>query len=125
MVLISTANAWTGGTDIQSGTLQVGDGGANGSLPDAGFINIGATGTLTFNSNNSFTYATAPLSGTGTLNKLGSGNVTLSTDNSGFSGPVNIGAFNTGGSGIEGDNCYCRRGNSYRQRRDLRRQAGT
>ncbi len=101
MVLTSTSNSWTGLTDITSGTLQMGDGGANGSLPDvASGISIGGSGTLRFNSSNNFTFSNAVLQGTGALTQNGSGTVTFSTDNSLFSGPINIGGFNVGSGAL-------------------------
>ncbi len=86
-ILISTANNWNGGTTINAGTLQIGNGGANGSLPDIGTISN--NGTLLFNSNNNFTFSTAQITGSGGLTKNGTGTVTLAAANS-FSGAVAI-----------------------------------
>ncbi len=86
-ILISTANNWNGGTTINAGTLQIGDGGANGSLLDLGTISN--NGTLLFNSSNNFTFSTAQITGSGGLTKNGSGTVTLAAANS-FSGAVTI-----------------------------------
>ncbi len=87
LILTSTANTWSGGTTINAGTLQIGTGIANGSLPDSGtIINNGA---LVFNSSNNFTFSTAKITGSGGLTKNGSGTVTLAAANS-FSGAVTI-----------------------------------
>ena len=39
-ILTGTSNNWGGGTTINAGTLQIGDGGANGSLPSTGTITL-------------------------------------------------------------------------------------
>ncbi|MGD0519352.1 MAG: hypothetical protein ABSA26_17585 [Thermoguttaceae bacterium] len=77
LTLTGTGNAWTGGTTI-TGTLQIGDGGANGSLPDSGYITINASSTLIFNSSNSFTFSNATIIGDGGINANGTGTLTLS-----------------------------------------------
>jgi autotransporter-associated beta strand protein len=79
LILTSTANNWANGTTISTGTLQIGDGGANGSLPAAG--NIDNESALVFNSSGSITVGDA-ISGSGNLNQNGSGTVTLSSANS-------------------------------------------
>ncbi len=86
-ILISTANNWNGGTTINAGTLQIGNGGANGSLLDLGTISN--NGTLLFNSSNNFTFSTVKITGSGGLAKNGTGTVTLTATNS-FSGAVTI-----------------------------------
>src|SRR5262249_25051926 len=67
-----TNNNWTG-TTINTGTLQIGDGGTNGSL-GAGAINN--NGVLTFNSANNFVIA-SEIDGGGALNQKGNGMVSL------------------------------------------------
>lgn len=67
------ANNWSGGLVINGGTLQIGDGGANGSLPATAITNNGA---LAFNSASDFIQANE-ISGTGTLAKSGDGKLTL------------------------------------------------
>ena len=69
--LYGNANNWTGGTTINTGNLQLGDGGATGSLPDSGTISIG--GTLLFNSTNTFTFTTASIMGSGGITLVGAG----------------------------------------------------
>ncbi|WP_280940223.1 autotransporter-associated beta strand repeat-containing protein [Aureimonas altamirensis] len=66
-------NTYTGGTTISGGTLSIGDGGLTGAV--AGDIVNDAT--LVFNRSNDMTYAGA-ISGSGTLQKLGAGTLTLS-----------------------------------------------
>jgi fibronectin-binding autotransporter adhesin len=89
VVLTNTANSWSGGTTINLGALQIGDGGANGSLPDIAGTIITNNGTLTFNSNINFTIANAQITGPGILTKTGSGALTLSGFNS-YTGVTNV-----------------------------------
>ena len=77
-----------GGTIINGGTLQVGNGGATGSIGSGPVtINtaliINRTGTLSLPGN---------ISGAGTLSHIGAATTTLGGDNSGFSGPITVSA---------------------------------
>tara|TARA_A100001391_G_scaffold151415_1_gene109000 strand:- start:387 stop:3311 length:2925 start_codon:yes stop_codon:yes gene_type:complete len=75
--LILTGNStYTGDTTISAGTLQIGNGGTTGSLTG----NIINNASLAFNRSNDLTFANA-ISGTGSLNKLGAGSLTLSGTN--------------------------------------------
>ena len=98
VILANTGlNNYSGPIQINSGTLQIGDGGADGSI-GAGSISLG--GTLIFNqSSSSATAATNVISGAGTLQKLGAGTLTLSAASASFTGPVSIG----GGKIVMGD----------------------
>lgn len=72
-VILAANSTYTGGTTINAGTLQIGAGGASGSL-DSGSP-IVDNGTLEFNSTSAFTIAgfNAVISGTGNLIAHGSG----------------------------------------------------
>ena len=70
-------NTYSGATTIAGGTLQVGVGGASGSL---GSGNIANNGSLVFNTSSTLTNGT--VSGTGSLTKDGTGKVVLPGDNS-------------------------------------------
>ncbi|MGD0038750.1 MAG: autotransporter-associated beta strand repeat-containing protein, partial [Bacteroidota bacterium] len=93
LILTGTGNAWTGGTTI-NGTLQIGDGGANGSLPDSGTITINS-GALAFNSSTPFTFSSAFITGSGGITNNGSGTVTLSASNN-YSGATTLGGYDVG-----------------------------
>ncbi|SDL30515.1 outer membrane autotransporter barrel domain-containing protein [Modicisalibacter muralis] len=93
---LSGANTYTGGTTINSGTLQLGDGGTTGSI--AGDVEIAAPGTLAFNRGDSFTFA-GVFTGGGAIGKLGTGTTTLTGDSSGFTGTTTI----SGGTLLVGD----------------------
>ena len=73
------ANTYTGATTISAGTLQIGDGGANGSLSSLGALTNNAT--LVFNLSTMLTQGTdfaSAITGTGALLQLGSGTLILS-----------------------------------------------
>ena len=102
-LVVATNNSYTGLTDIQAGTLQVGDGGTSGTL-GSGSVNVGST--LVFNRSDSSTFANL-IAGGGTMRKVGSGTVNLPASNS-FTGQTfvdsgtirvaNFGALGAGGA---------------------------
>ncbi len=73
---LTGANAYTGGTTISAGTLQVGNGGTSGSVSG----NIVNNATLAFNRSDALTYA-GNISGSGSLTKAGTGTLTLTGTN--------------------------------------------
>ena len=84
-MLVATDNAWSGSTTITAGTLQIGSGANDGSLPDLPIVD---NGTLLFTSLNDFTN-THEISGGGILVQTVGGTVYLTTSNS-FSGQTTI-----------------------------------
>lgn len=76
-------NTYTGNTNIQAGTLQVGDNSTTGTIPATGIVN---SSELEFYRSNDVEYS-AVISGTGTLTKKGAGTLTLSGANT-FTGNV-------------------------------------
>lgn len=78
VVLSGISNNWTGGTTIMSGSLQIGDGGNDGSI---GSGPIEDDSTLTFLSSGNITIASS-ITGGGALNHNGSGTLTLTGFNS-------------------------------------------
>jgi autotransporter-associated beta strand protein len=80
--ILSGANTYSGGTTVSAGTLQ----GTTTSIQGAVINNA----TVEFNQSTSGTYASI-MSGTGILNKAGSGTVTLSGVNT-YTGTTNINA---------------------------------
>jgi len=75
--MLTAASTYSGGTLISEGTLQIGSGGAAGSIGGA----ITNNATLLYNRSGALTQATV-ISGTGALNKAGTGTLTLSGANS-------------------------------------------
>jgi len=74
--VLTAANTYTGGTTITAGTLQLGNGGANGSI----LGNVVDNGTLAFNRSDMYTFG-GLVSGTGGLSQLGSGTTVLNLAN--------------------------------------------
>ena len=91
---LSGPNTYTGGTTINGGSLQLGDGGVLGSIVG----DVTDNGTLAFDRGDAVTFAGA-ISGTGSLNQIGSGSTTLTAANS-YSGGTLLAA----GTLIAGDN---------------------
>ncbi len=84
--ILNGANTYTGGTMIDNGTLQIGNGGATGTLGGGGVTN---DATLAFNRTGTLT-VTNQISGTGALGKSGAGTVTLTASNS-YDGTTTVG----------------------------------
>jgi autotransporter-associated beta strand protein len=85
-------NTYTGATMISAGTLQIGAGSTIGSLSSSSAITN--NGTLAFNRSNTITQGTdfaSVISGTGNLIQAGTGNLTL-TGNNTYSGTTTINA---------------------------------
>jgi fibronectin-binding autotransporter adhesin len=89
-VILTGSHSYTGTTTIGAGgTLQLGNGVADGSL--AGTSGIGIFGALNYNLLADFTHS-IPLSGTGSLTKTGAATLTVANANIGFTGLVNVNA---------------------------------
>ena len=87
---ITTTNSpQLGNITVTNGTLQLGSGLADGSMP-AGSINLFTSSTLLVNSSNNFTLS-GGFSGAGTLSKLNYGILTITTSNN-FTGNVTTGS---------------------------------
>jgi len=85
-LILTGNNSYAGGTTISGGTLQLGNGGTSGSVPGA----IANNGTLAFNRSDTVTLGNL-ISGSGTVNQIGSGATVLTADNS-YAGPTNVNA---------------------------------
>jgi autotransporter family porin len=88
--ILSGSNTYTGATSINSGTLQLGNGGATGSLAPASVITD--NGALAFDRNNVVTqgtdFSSAAITGSGSLIQLGSGTLVLSASNTYAGGTI-------------------------------------
>lgn len=85
-LVLTGDSTFTGTTTIASGSLQVGDGGASGTL--GGTININ-NGSLIFNRATDSVFAGA-LAGNGSVLKVGAGALTLTGDSSGYTGTTAV-----------------------------------
>lgn len=83
--ILTGTNTYSGTTYIDAGTLQIGDGGTDGTLGTGNVINDGA---LVFNRSDDLTVGN-DIDGTGSLTKLGTGTLTLTGLNS-YSGTTSI-----------------------------------
>ena len=91
-------NSYTGGTTINSGTLQIGNGGITGAITG----DILNNGSLVFNRSDSLTYGGA-VSGSGNFVKAGNGTLTLLGDNTYTGGTtLNSGTLQIGNGGTAG-----------------------
>jgi fibronectin-binding autotransporter adhesin len=108
--ILSGANSYTGTTTISAGTLQIGNGGASGTLGTGAVTDNAA---LAFNRTDSVTVTNA-ISGTGSLTQAGSGALILTASNA-YTGTTTInsgatlqigssGATGTAGTGVITDN---------------------
>ncbi len=82
--IFTADNSYTGGTVINAGTLQLGNGGTSGGL--AG--NVLNNGTLAFDRSNALTVA-GVISGSGNVSQLGSGSTTLTGANN-YTGSTSV-----------------------------------
>ena len=89
-LILSGNNTYTGATTITAGTLQIGAGGTTGSLSASSTLTN--NGTLVFNRSNAITQGTdfaSVIAGSGNVIKTGTGNLTLSGNNT-FTGQLTI-----------------------------------
>lgn len=84
-VVLTGDNSYQGGTTISAGTLQLGDGGASGSI--AG--DVVDHGTLAFNRSDAIVFD-GKISGSGNLKQIGSGLTDLTGDSSAFAGTTTV-----------------------------------
>ncbi|MNX40298.1 Antigen 43 precursor [compost metagenome] len=96
--VLTGASTYTGGTTISAGTLQLGNGGATGSIVG----NVVNSGTLVFNRSDAMTFAGA-ISGAGAVNQIGSGTTVLTADNAYTGGTlISAGTLQLGDGGVTG-----------------------
>lgn len=86
VVLAGTNNVWTGGTTLSGGTLQIGDGGNDGSVGDG---QIDDESILSFASSGNISF-TNTIVGGGVVNQVGSGQLILTSSNNSYAGGTHI-----------------------------------
>jgi autotransporter-associated beta strand protein len=82
--ILTGANTYTGTTTVSGGSLQIGNGGATGSLVSSALVN---NASLIFNRSDASSFA-GNISGTGALTKSGLGALTLSSTNTYTGGTI-------------------------------------
>jgi fibronectin-binding autotransporter adhesin len=86
---LNNNNFWNGATNVNAGTLIIGNGGSTGTIGSGnGAVTIGATGVLRINRGDTYTIANA-ISGEGGFIQQGSGTSVL-TGNISYTGPTVI-----------------------------------
>ncbi|WP_164738510.1 autotransporter outer membrane beta-barrel domain-containing protein [Aquabacter cavernae] len=99
-LILLGANDFGGGTTINAGILQIGNGGTSGSI--IGDIAVNQTGTLIFNASGNGVLS-GNITGAGGLVKDGDGTLTLTgTNNFGGGTTINDGALQIGNGGTSG-----------------------
>jgi autotransporter-associated beta strand protein len=86
-LILTGTNTYSGITTISAGSIQIGNGGTTGTIGTGGITN---NSSLIYNRTNDYTIS-GEISGTGSLNKQGSGILTL-TQNNTYSGSNTINA---------------------------------
>ena len=97
-LILSADNSYSGGTTIRGGTLQLGNGGASGSIVG----NVVDNGTLAFDRGDTYVF-NGLISGSGAVNQIGTGTTALTEDNS-YGGGTTIsgGTLQLGNGGASG-----------------------
>ena len=90
---LTASNTYSGGTNVNAGTLQIGNGGSGASIGGTSGVSIASNATLAFNDADTVTFAPT-ISGAGNLVKTGNGTLTLTASNT-YSGgtTVNVGSL--------------------------------
>ena len=93
-LILTGASNYSGGTTINAGTLQLGNGGTTGTVTG----DIVDNGTLAFSRSDAVTFAAA-ISGTGLVRQIGGNMLTFSGDSSAFAGETRVeaGTLSVGG----------------------------
>ncbi len=88
-MLFTGHNTYSGGTTINEGTIQVGNGGNTGAIGIGGKITVNTDANLIFNRNTTMVISST-LDGMGTITQNGTGSVVLTKNNYTFSGTLNL-----------------------------------
>lgn len=88
-MIITAATGYTGGTFINGGTLQIGDGGAGGAILNSSLMVIQPSASFIMNVTADSVMNQA-ISGSGSYTQQGSGTTTLGGASTGYTGTINI-----------------------------------
>ncbi|WP_235822392.1 autotransporter outer membrane beta-barrel domain-containing protein [Brucella pituitosa] len=86
-ITLTGDSTYTGGTTVSAGTLRLGDGHVSGSIKGDALIDT--NGRLAFNHSDALDFD-GVISGTGLLNQMGSGALSLNGDSSAFTGKTSV-----------------------------------
>lgn len=97
-LVLTSDNTYSGGTTITDGELQLGDGGASGSI----LGNVVNDGVFSFNRSDALTFG-GMISGAGAFSQIGAGTTILTGDNSYTGGTtISAGVLQLGDGGVTG-----------------------
>jgi len=97
-LVLTATNTYTGGTTVNSGLLQIGNGGSNGSVVG----DVVDNGALAFDRSDAVTFG-GVVSGNGTLTQLGTGALVLTRNNTYTGGTtISSGSLQIGNGGTSG-----------------------
>jgi fibronectin-binding autotransporter adhesin len=97
-LILTAANTYSGGTTISGGTLQLGNGGATGSIVG----NVTDNGIFAIKRSDAFTFS-GTISGSGAFQQLGTGTTILTADNNYTGGTtISAGTLQLGNGGTTG-----------------------
>ena len=97
-LILTNTNTYGGGTTINAGTLQIGNGGTTGSIVG----NVADNGILAFNRSDTVSFDGA-ISGTGALTQMGPGTLILTNTNTyGGGTTISAGTLQIGNGGTTG-----------------------
>lgn len=92
-LILTAANVYTGATNVNAGTLQIGNGGSTGTIATGSAITVASGATFSVNRSNAVTqgvdFSSAPITGAGSFRQAGSGTTELNAANS-YTGGTDI-----------------------------------
>ena len=77
VLTLAGTNTYTGATSVSAGILQLGDGGATGSVSASSGIDVAAGATLRFNRSDDLSFGGTIFTGAGDLHQAGSGDLAI------------------------------------------------
>jgi autotransporter-associated beta strand protein len=103
-LILTAVNTYTGETEVNDGTLQIGNG---GSIDETSRVVVGSSGNFEFHQSGDVVFdrvVSSTVSGTGSLTQVGMGTLTLTANNDNFTGTTRVldGMLRIGDGGANG-----------------------